>query len=131
MSPQSVKVPAVGMIVTACIGIALYLVRMVFFMGVGSAGTLFGLCEPRGAEFLPFVLFGGFGLGITVVNLGIAVVILLGATRMMSLRSYPLAVVAAILCMVPTISPCCCLGLIFGIWSLVVLLDRTVRESFR
>ncbi len=64
--------------------------------------------------------------------LGVAsgVIVIAGAVSMMSLRRYPLAVTAAVLSMIPMISPCCLLGLPFGIWSLIVLLQPDVRSAF-
>ena len=38
---------------------------------------------------------------------------------------------AAIVAMIPRISPCCLLGLPFGIWALVVLSNGTVKAAFR
>lgn len=58
--------------------------------------------------------------------------ILLGGIRMIQLRSYGLAVFASLLSAIPCISPsgCLMLGVMAGVWSLVVLLDVDVRSSF-
>ena len=49
---------------------------------------------------------------------------------MLSLRSYEFAMVAAILAMIPCLTPCCLLGLPFGIWAVVVLRKPGVKEYF-
>ena len=51
--------------------------------------------------------------------------------KMMKLEHRGLAYAASILAMIPCISPCCILGLPFGIWSLVVLADNDVKSAFR
>jgi hypothetical protein len=63
----------------------------------------------------------------------LALLVLLGAIRMLLMRSYGLAVFASIVAAIPCLSPsgCCLLGEIVGIWSLVVLMDPDVREAFR
>lgn len=58
---------------------------------------------------------------------------LLGAMRMLSLRSYALSVAGAICAAIPCLScgGCCLFGEIIGIWALVVLLNPDVRSEFR
>ena len=55
--------------------------------------------------------------------------IIAGAVQMLRRRAYPLALTGTIIAMLPC-SPCCVLGLPFGIWSLVVLLDPEVKKLF-
>jgi hypothetical protein len=50
---------------------------------------------------------------------------------MKKLESYSFAMAAAIIAMIPCISPCCLLGLPFGIWALVVLGDGSVKAAFQ
>ena len=52
----------------------------------------------------------------------------MGAWRMRQLRSYGLAFTGALLCLITP--PGLVLGLIFGVWALVVLSRREVREAF-
>jgi len=54
----------------------------------------------------------------------------MGASKMQSLTSYQFAFTAAILAMVPCLSPCCLLGLPFGIWALVVLNKPEIKSQF-
>jgi len=72
------------------------------------------------------ITLAGGALGLLVGVIG-----LFGAVRMMSLRSYGLAITASILTAIPCVSPCCLLGQIAGIWALIVLLNADVRSAFR
>ena len=66
-----------------------------------------------------------------VINLLVGIVVIVGAVKMKNLESYGFAMASAIIAMVPCISPCCLLGLPFGIWALVVLSDAGVKAAFR
>jgi hypothetical protein len=49
---------------------------------------------------------------------------------MQRLQMYGLAMTSSILAMIPCLSPCCLLGLPFGIWALVILNQDHVKQSF-
>jgi hypothetical protein len=49
---------------------------------------------------------------------------------MQKLSNHGLAMAAAIVAMIPCFSPCCLLGLPFGIWALVMLNKPEVRSQF-
>lgn len=90
---------------------------------------------PAGPEFEGLRRFlemmkGGFGLAIDVMMLGLSAVILAGGLKMLKLRNYGLCVAAAVIALVPCLSPCCCLGLPIGIWALVILLKPEVKAAF-
>ena len=55
--------------------------------------------------------------------------ILFGGMKMKNLESYGLAIAGSIFAMIPC-NCCCCIGLIPGIWSLIVLLNSDVRLAF-
>jgi hypothetical protein len=67
--------------------------------------------------------YGPVGIATDAFQILIAILIFTGSLKMMNLRSYEFAFSAALLSIIPCISPCCgwILGLIFGIWSLTVL----------
>jgi hypothetical protein len=50
---------------------------------------------------------------------------------MRKLESFGLCMTASILAMIPCLSPCCILGLPFGIWALVVLNKPEVKSAFQ
>ena len=77
--------------------------------------------------------FGTVHYVAAVLNACAALVIVLGALRMMKQQSYGLAVTASILAMVPCVgtSICCCvIGLPIGLWALIVLMQSDVKAAF-
>jgi hypothetical protein len=121
--------PAIGLLVTAGIGIAvqvLSLILNVLGVGMGAAGAGGGGEQEQMMQMFS----GGIGIVMGLVAIVIGIVVLLGALKMKKLESYGLAMAATILAMVPCISPCCLIGLPIGIWSLVVLLKPEVKSAF-
>jgi hypothetical protein len=54
-----------------------------------------------------------------------------GATKMRKLQSYGLALTACILAIIPCqAGSCCIVGIVFGIWGIVVLNDPDVKACF-
>ncbi len=127
---QRVSGPAVGLIVTAISGIIL--------QGFGLLGNLMTAAAVNAGRppmqgrndfqmfFTPPVLIGTGAFALVM-----GVLVLIGAMKMKRLESYSLAMTSAIVALIPCISPCCILGLPFGIWALVVLNDPFVKASFR
>ncbi len=72
------------------------------------------------ASTFALVAFVGMAIGVTMI---------IGALRMMRLRSYRLAMIASILALLP-MSPVSTLSMAMGIWSLVVLNRPNVRAAF-
>lgn len=80
---------------------------------------------------IAFVFEPAFAIVSSIVGFVIGIVVIMGALKMKNLESYGFAMTASIIAMVPCISPCCLLGLPFGIWALVVLSDGQVKAAFR
>jgi flagellar motor component MotA len=76
------------------------------------------------------MMSGGIGIVSGIVGMVIGVVILMGALKMKKLESYGFSMAAAILAMLPCISPCCLIGLPIGIWAVVVLNKPEVKSAF-
>ncbi len=116
-----VKPPAIALLVTGILGILV--------QAAGVAANLFGVAIPQPGmsdqDQLGTLIGGGVGVAAGIVG------IIIGAQKMMKLQSYGFAMTAAILAMIPCISPCCLLGLPFGIWALVVLLNEDVKAGFQ
>jgi len=71
------------------------------------------------------------GMLLPIFGLIVDAVIIYGAIRMKNRTSYSWAVAAAVLALIPCLSsPCCAVGVPFGLWALLVLLDRDVRAAF-
>jgi hypothetical protein len=67
----------------------------------------------------------------TPIALVTSILVLIGAQKMRRLESYGMAKAAAIIAMIPCISPCCILGLPFGIQAFNALNDPDVKDAFR
>jgi hypothetical protein len=135
---QLVKGPAIGLKVTAILNIILAawsLVRIAIFPPRMEQfnSSLQQLNNPQLEQLFQkwmHMTYGPLGAVDSLLGLGLSVLILIGAARMQSLRSYEFALTAAILAMVPCLTPCCLIGLPFGIWAVVVLSRAGVKSQF-
>jgi hypothetical protein len=131
MATSRVSGPAVALIVVAIIGfVGHILITAVYgFMTANIAAGDHSFIQPGDNPkelLIGSVIFCGLGIFGMVAD----AVVLIGAVRMRSLRGYGFAMVAAVLALIPGISPCCLLGLPFGIWAIVVLSDASVKAAF-
>lgn len=74
--------------------------------------------------------YGPFGVVNSLFGLAMSLLIYIGAAKMQSLRSYEFAFTAAILAMVPCLTPCCVIGLPFGIWAVAALSRASMKSQF-
>ena len=127
---QQVQGPAIGLIVTAAIGIILGLISLVSnLLGAGMAGLedIGGMDEA--SRYFTY-MSGGLGILMALISLGVSGFIIWAALQMKDLRNWTLAVTASILAMIPCIGPCCLIGIPIGIWSLVILMKPEVKAAF-
>jgi hypothetical protein len=137
---QKVKVPAIGLIVSASISLVMSVwgLFQLLFSSVNIQqidSQLSQLNNPQMQEFVDKILhffYGPFDIVNQIFQLIISILILTGAIKMLKLRSYQFAFAAAILSVLPCITPCCgwLVALIFGIWSMVVLSKPEVKSRF-
>jgi hypothetical protein len=121
-----VSAPAVCLMVTAVLGL------VAGTLGVFDTTFKIGMMQafPR-KDLLPAMFMGPIAVTHFTIGIVMSIVVLVGAAKMKGLESYRFAIVASILSLIPCTSPCCCLGLPFGIWALVVLSDPMVKASFK
>ncbi len=119
---QRVAGPATALIVTAVLGLVQN-VLAIAFLAMMSLGA-FGHANGNWEDVLPPII-------ITAISVPVGILMLIAAMKMKKLESYGLAMTGAIVGMIPYLSPCCLLGLPFGIWALVVLSDGSVKAAFR
>ncbi len=70
----------------------------------------------------------------SLISLGVYAFVAFGGSRMIHVRSWSIALAAAIALVVPCCVPCCCsLGLVIpiGVWALIVLLNADVKKAFK
>ena len=132
LAAARVSGPATALMVTAILSMLLDLGGIAFLltpaarMGHGAA-----FHQNELAPNFPLVVGPGVQATGSAFSFLIAVVILIGAIRMKTLQNHGFAMTVAIIAMIPCVSPCCLLGLPFGIWAIVVLNDPSVRAAFR
>jgi len=120
--------PATALIVFGILGIVLGVIGL----GLAFLGVSFLALEPRrvapdAEEAVVQLILSGFQAVIGVV---VSILILIGGIKMRRLESQGWATAAAVMAMIPCISPCCLLGLPFGIWALVTMGDPQVKSAF-
>jgi hypothetical protein len=131
---SEVRGPAIGILVTGVLGALMSLIGLVMNLaGMNKAQEVPpGFPEQYRQMFESYMKFvEQYGSVSNVLVLVLSAVTILAGVRMMQLRSYGLVMAGVILSMIPCCSGCCCLGIPFGIWALVVLNRPSVKASFR
>lgn len=124
--------PAIGLIVVGALG------ALMSLYGIVAGGVDPAMFEgmdlpPEQRELFEKVAVSmqGAGSALNIVGLILDVFIIWAGTRMMKLNSWTAAVVASALMMVPCFTGCCCVvGVPLGIWSLIVLFNKDVKQAF-
>ncbi len=132
MAAQKVKAPAIALMVVAAITFVMQILSIVAnLLGISfmSAGDMSQFEGMEGMEWMAPLMSGTFAVVTGIVVMAVAALIFFGAMKMKDLQSYGLAMTAAILAIIPCFS-FCCLGIPFGIWALVVLLNKDVKPAF-
>jgi hypothetical protein len=129
---QMVNGPAIGLISAMVLGIALSALGIVFHLLGVNWGQPPPTMNPEAERMYHlFHQFSGtLGVVAGVISIAIGLFVLFGTLKMQKLTHRGLAIAAAIVAMIPCFSPCCLLGLPFGIWALVVLSKPEVRSQF-
>lgn len=134
---DAVKGPAIGLIVTAGLGFAMCLLGIVMaLLGVGKGSfNMQSSGMPADPEFVQMMqkfqaVQGPLAVVQYLFQIGVCVVILLGALKMKNLQNRGWAMTAAILAIVPCVSPCCCIGIPIGIWALTTLNQPGVKQAY-
>jgi hypothetical protein len=120
-----VKGPAIAILISNGIGILLALLTLVLNLAGIGMGAASGSDQGIG-----IAAEGAIGVVQSILGLAIGSAIIVGILKMMELQSYGFAMTATILAMIPCLSPCCFLGLPFGIWGIVMLCKPEVKEAF-
>ena len=67
---------------------------------------------------------------VSLISILAAPVIIYGGIQMLKARRYSIALLAAILAVIPLSSVCCIPGIPIGIWALIVLRDPEMKAVF-
>lgn len=125
---ERVRGPAIGLLVTAGLGIVTNLFGLIWYLMGQPLGKLPAELGNEVAEKLVQLssMLGIFG---SLLGLAISALVAYGAVQMLKLRSYGWSMAASILALIPCTSPCCLVGLPIGIWALVVLSQPGVKTA--
>jgi len=123
---EMVKVPAILLMVAAAIGVVFCLLMILLNLLSTGLSAVMGGGEGQVFNFLS----GGIGIAFDILGIVLAGFIVYGAMQMKDLKNHTMALLAAIIVMVPFLSPCCVVGLPVGIWALVILVKPEVKAAF-
>jgi hypothetical protein len=87
--------------------------------------------QEKQIEAVVHAIFGEPGIVATLITAVLALLILLGGIQMLRVRSRGLVMFASVLAVIPCLSPCCILGIPFGIWALVAVNRPEVVDAFQ
>lgn len=124
--------PAVGMIVAAGLdaGFDIFMIISNLLIRPTFGRFLPGLEHVSHSSFTPWDTLS-LGLVLPVISLAFDAVICFGALQMQRARSYAWAMGAAMLSLIPCLgSPCLVLGIPFGIWAMITLMQPDIRRLF-
>ena len=128
--------PAIGLLVTGIISLLMsagsLVMHLTVVLGFRATSALPPAPSPEFQQIFTLLnaLNGPLGLVSDVFSLTMGALITLGAVKMKNLQSYTFAYTISILAMIPCLSPCCLIGLPFGIWALVVLSKPEIKSQF-
>ena len=125
---SKVKGPAISLIVVASICLLCLVVALVFDVILLSTGLIDQLRDngPVSRESAVYIRMIW-----SLVMVAANSLIIFGAVQMLRLKSWPMAMTACVVAVVPCIGPCFILGAPFGIWGPVVLNQPDVRRAFQ
>lgn len=132
VAENKVRVPAIGLIVSAALSFLMSLYGLVTIRSIGAQmqqmdSMMSQANNPQAQQFMDTIVkffSGPFGIANYLFQILIEVLIFVGALKMLKLKGYEFAYAAAILAVIPCITPCCggwILGVVFGIWAMNVL----------
>jgi len=131
VASDKVKVPAIGLMISAIISLLMSLWGLATIKSLPAQiqqmdSMMSQMNNPQLQQFADkfgHLLSGPFGIANDLFQILIAILILVGSLKMLKLRSYEFCYAAAILSVLPCITPCCgwILGLIFGFWAMSAL----------
>ncbi len=128
---QAVSGPAICLMVVAGLGLVFGVIGLLMSLSMGGSMPPMPGLDPDMLRIIEKFAYGPIAIVTKVISLAISALILFGAIRMQQLTNHGLAMAVAIIAMIPCFSPCCLLGIPFGIWALVVLSRPDVRSQFK
>ena len=118
--------PALALMI--CASVHLVIQCVTFPLAILNLVTLINLAGPGAPEVPRLIgnLIGG------LIGMAVQAFIIYGAIQLKNATNYGVAMATVILSLIPCLcSSCVILGIPFGIWGLIVLMDEDVKSVFR
>jgi len=130
LARSKVQAPAVLLIVIGALG---DLGSHWGFMGNSAEQNAAIANNPEAPEWLRGMVSSGVlgGRWTAIPGLLLGGLMIFGGLKMKNLESYPLAMTAAIVALIPCLNACCCIGMPVGGWALYVLTRPEVKSAFK
>jgi hypothetical protein len=120
------KMPAMAVLAIGVFGIVQHLAMLAaHFLAEPTGRALFG----TGLGY--YYYWGPVGLTRIVLGAVVSCVVVLGGMQMRRVGSYRVALLGAVLAMLPGVGPCCVIGLPIGIWGGITLIKPDVKCGFK
>ena len=130
LARSKVQGPAIGLIVYAVLNL-FAVVGTVIANLLGGMGQMYTAMADSGLDPSMMGIVSNAFSGCTgCLGLLVTGVILLAGLKMRNLDSYGLCIAGSVLAVLPC-NACCCIGLVIGIWSLVILSRDEVKSAFQ
>lgn len=123
-----VSMPATGLLIAGGLGILGQILNLAIHFGLFALSLPFTSNSGMGFS----ALSSGITVVLSVMGLGVNGFIIYGGLQMKNLQNYTMALIAAIIAVIPCFSPCpCCfVGIAVGIWAIVILVKPEVKAAF-
>ena len=125
---DKVNAPSICLMVVGGLGILESISKMLFANTLMLELSKNPALTPEMAQAFT-TMAGNRQVVVPVLGILLNGLIIFGAIKMRKLTDFGLCMLSAILAVIPCCSPCCCIGIPFGIWALVVLNQPEVRSQ--
>lgn len=132
MNPDNVRLPAIFLMIVAGINTAILVLYVVVYSALGAI-VVFAPAQQGSTGDEQLIAGGVMGFYTLIFGLGVVWNVFIGwaGWNMFRTQKHTIALVGAILAVIPCFNPCCFLGIPIGIWSIVVLNDPNAKAMFQ
>ncbi len=124
---DQVNMPAMGLMIAGALGIVGNILFLLLSLGMFAINLPFSSGPGMGG-----LMVGSIGMFFRILGLCASGFVVYGGMQMKGLKNYTMALVAAIVAVIPCFipCPCCFIGIAAGIWAIIVLIKPEVKAAF-
>lgn len=124
---DQVSMPAMGLMIAGGLGLVGNILFLLLSLGAFAINLPFSSGPGMGG-----MMAGSIGMFFRIVGLAACCFVLYGGMQMKGLKNYTMALVAAIVAVIPCFipCPCCFIGIAAGIWAIIILIKPEVKAAF-